>query len=594
LSCKVVRLRGVLLVMIIVILAISSIAHANEAVRGYFVVNYVTYLNPSGQATNYYIEYSLTLYNNEPYPIPLTISIELPQYSSVIYTSPTANVTSNEVTWVVNLQPYSEETLEVRFKPIYTVLPIASLDYQVLVNGTPVNTTIINSGVGTKINLLTNITNLLPFPTMTTISLTRQSGLYYEYNTTPTITQNILGYEVDYWLFSTSNNTSFGLGMVVEDLGPWHSIRVNPVGVQVSIDLNQSINSLRGAIDELNATINQLNALSNSVTNASSTANNYTAQFLQLIALLNQTSNVLGASAYLINSTLLVESLLQAQLIELKVALTAGDQVLGTEANVISQLRSSLNPIVSNEQSYINALNTLKNDLLQIEKFTNNSTLDAEINNTINAINQVENLIITLNQVYNNLGEVQSEISSTQVQVNQAVEGLNYAIYAANESEALIISISKNLYLLHNELNNLTNQLLSTYLGMASYQARAMSYLMQISNYEGELRGMMLEDEVRISVLNALANQYLGYLRINNTNVSIDVTIEETFIVEMPSIVNTQYLLQLLNETAVQGNKTTSHGVSMVTAIPNHLIYLVVLGVSIAVLLITFIIRKLH
>jgi len=587
-------LRGVLLVMIIVILAISSIAHANEAVRGYFVVNYVTYLNPSGQATNYYIEYSLTLYNNGPYPIPLTISIELPQYSSVIYTSPTANVTSNEVTWVVNLQPYSEETLEVRFKPIYTVLPIASLDYQVLVNGTPVNTTIINSGVGTKINLLTNITNLLPFPTMTTISLTRQSGLYYEYNITPTITQNILGYEVDYWLFSTSNNTSFGLGMVVEDLGPWHSIRVNPVGVQVSIDLNQSINSLRGAIDELNATINQLSALSSSVINASSTANNYTAQFLQLIALLNQTSNVLGASAYLINSTLLVESLLQAQLIELKIALTAGGQVLGTEANVISQLRSSLNPIVSNEQSYINALNTLKNDLLQIEKFTNNSTLDAEINNTINAINQVENLIITLNQVYNNLGEVQSEISSTQVQVNQAVEGLNYAIYAANESEALIISISKNLYLLHNELNNLTNQLLSTYLGMASYQARAMSYLMQIGNYEGELRGMMLEDEVRMSVLNALANQYLGYLRINNTNVSVDVTIEETFIVEMPSIVNTQYLLQLLNETAVQGNKTTSHGVSMVTAIPNHLIYLVVLGVLIAVLLITFIIRKLH
>jgi len=587
-------LRGVLLVMIIVILAISSIAHANEAVRGYFVVNYVTYLNPSGQATNYYIEYSLTLYNNGPYPIPLTISIELPQYSSVIYTSPTANVTSNEVTWVVNLQPYSEETLEVRFKPIYTVLPIASLDYQVLVNGTPVNTTIINSGVGTKINLLTNITNLLPFPTMTTISLTRQSGLYYEYNITPTITQNILGYEVDYWLFSTSNNTSFGLGMVVEDLGPWHSIRVNPVGVQVSIDLNQSINSLRGAIDELNATINQLSALSSSVINASSTANNYTAQFLQLIALLNQTSNVLGASAYLINSTLLVESLLQAQLIELKIALTAGGQVLGTEANVISQLRSSLNPIVGNEQSYINALNTLKNDLLQIEKFTNNSTLDAEINNTINAINQVENLIITLNQVYNNLGEVQSEISSTQAQVNQAVEGLNYAIYAANESEALIISISKSLYLLHNELNNLTNQLLSTYLGMASYQARAMSYLMQIGNYEGELRGMMLEDEVRISVLNALANQYLGYLRINNTNVSVDVTIEETFIVEMPSIVNTQYLLQLLNETAVQGNKTTSHGVSMVTAIPNHLIYLVVLGVLIAVLLITFIIRKLH
>ena len=587
-------MRGVLLVMIIVILAISSIAHANEAVRGYFVVNYVTYLNPSGQATNYYIEYSLTLYNNEPYPIPLTISIELPQYSSVIYTSPTANVTSNEVTWIVNLQPYSEETLEVRFKPIYTVLPIASLDYQVLVNGTPVNTTIINGGVGTRINLLTNITNLLPFPTMTTISLTRQSGLYYEYNITPTITQNVLGYEVDYWLFSTSNNTSFGLGMVVEDLGPWHSIRVNPMGVQVSIDLNQSINSLRGAIDELNATINQLSALSSSVINASSTANNYTAQFLQLIALLNQTSNVLGASAYLINSTLLVESLLQAQLIELKIALTAGGQVLGTEANVISQLRSSLNPIVGNEQSYINALNTLKNDLSQIEKFTNNSTLDAEINNTINAINQVENLIITLNQVYNNLGEIQSEISSTQAQVNQAVEGLNYAIYAANESEALIISISKNLYLLHNELNNLTNQLLSTYLGMASYQARAMSYLMQIGNYEGELRGMMLEDEVRMSVLNALANQYLGYLRINNTDVSIDITIEETFIVEMPSIVNTQYLLQLLNETAVQGNKTTSHGVSMVTAIPNHLIYLVVLGVSIAVLLITFIIRKLH
>ena len=586
--------RFVPLMIIVVISMISAIAHANEPIRGYFVVNYVTNLSPTGQVIDYYVEYSLVLYNYEPYAAPLRISMELPQYSSVLYVSPPTNVSGNEVTWIINLQPYSEEKLEVRFKPIYTVLPIALLSYQVLINGTPANSTIINGGVGTEVKLLINITSMLPFPVMSTVSLTRQSGLYYEYNVTPTITQNVMGYEMDYWLFNTSNNTSMSLGMVIEDMGPWHSVRINPVSIQVSIDLNQSMNSLRNAINEMNATIKRLGALSSLVINASPTVSNYTAQFLQLIALLNQTANVLGASAYLINSTLLVESLLQAQLVELKIALTAGGQVLNAETNVISQLRDSLSPIVTNEQNYINTLNALKNYLLQIGNSTNNNTLNSEVNNAINTINQLENLLITLSEVYNDLGNLQNELVSTQAQVNQAVNGLNYAISAANQSEVLIISISRNLYLLHNELLNLTNQLLQTYLKMETYQARAMSSLVQISNYEEELQGLILEDETKVAVLNAITNEYLSYLHVNSTNVSIDVTVEETFIVEMPSVVDTRYLPQLLSEITAQNNKTATHGANTAPTLRINPTHAAALGVLTVAIITVTIIRKLR
>ncbi|WP_243674702.1 hypothetical protein [Vulcanisaeta distributa] len=337
--------------------------------------------------------------------------------------------------------------------------------------------------------------------------------------------------------------------------GPWHSVRINPITVQVSIDLNESVSSLNEAITNLNSTLNQLRSFTESLTNSSGLEGNYTAQFLQLISLLNETSQVLGASAYIINSTLMVEGLLQAQLIELKVALsTEGGQVLGTEANVISQIRGLLSPIVSNEQSYINALNMLKQDLTQIESSTNNATLINEINNAIMIINQLENLLTALNQVYNGLGTVQNELTSTQVQVNQAVSGLNYAISAANESEVLIISISRELYMLHNELTNLTNQLLITYINLSSYQTRALSYMTQVSRYEGEIESDIMSDEVKKAVLTALARQYLTYLSINNTNADIDVTVEETFVINMPSVVNTQYLLQLVNMTAAQGS----------------------------------------
>ncbi|MFB6470916.1 MAG: hypothetical protein TU36_006775 [Vulcanisaeta sp. AZ3] len=556
------NIRHVLIIVLIMALMISSTVYASDGLTGYFTINYVTYLSPNGQVSNYYIEYSLMLYNNGPYAVPLNVSMRIPQYSSIIYISPTATkITNNVVSWVVNLQPYSEEELEVRFKPVYTVLPIALLNYKVLVNESSVNSTVISGGVGTRINSLINITNLLPFQIMTTITLTKQSGIYYENNVTPTITQNILGYEINSWIFITENTTSMSLGMVIDNMGPWQSVRINPITVQASIDLNESINSITLTINELNSSINQLRSLTNTITNASGIAGNYTTQFLRLIALLNQTADVLGSSAYLINSTLLIEGLLQAQLIELKLALTAEGQVINAESNVLFQLRNSLSPIVNNEQSYITLLNTLKTNLQQIAGSISNETIRAEINRTINLINQIENSLIILNQVYTNLGAMQSELSSTQTQLHQAIQGLNYAIAAANESESLIISISRNLYALHNELINLTNQLLNTYLNMATYQTSTLKYLLKVSGYEDNLSSIIAEDKIKLLALRALANQYLAYLSINNSGVDINVDVEETFIINMPSVVNTQYLMQLLNETTrTTNNNAVSHG----------------------------------
>lgn len=276
---------ALLMAVMIMALFMGITVYAHESLNAYFTVNYVTYLNPpNGQATDYYIEYSLVLYNNEPYPISLNVTMKVLPYSSILYVSPsTALVSGDTVTWVITLQPYSQETLNVRFKPVYTLLPIASMNYRILVNGSSINSTMVNGGVGTNVNISVNVTNLLPFPIMTTLTLTRQSGLFYEYNVTPTLTQNILGYEVDYWIFNTKNSSSLSLSMVVENMGPWHSVRINPITVQASIDLNGSISSLNEAINSLNNTLNQLRSFSSSLTGVSGTASNYTAQFLQLI-----------------------------------------------------------------------------------------------------------------------------------------------------------------------------------------------------------------------------------------------------------------------------------------------------------------------
>ncbi|WP_243674701.1 hypothetical protein [Vulcanisaeta distributa] len=212
------KLVPILAIMVLLMMSITT--YANDSLNAYFTINYVTYLNPDNQATNYYIEYYLVLYNNEPNPVSLNVSMIVLPYSNIIYVSPQAtSINGNTVTWVITVQPYSEETLDLRFKPVYTLLPIASLNYQVLVNNSGINSTIINGGVGTEVNLSLNVTNLLPFPIMTTVTLTRQSGLFYEYNITPTLSQNILGYEVDYWIFNTENSTPFSLNMLVEDMG---------------------------------------------------------------------------------------------------------------------------------------------------------------------------------------------------------------------------------------------------------------------------------------------------------------------------------------------------------------------------------------
>lgn len=290
----------------------------------------------------------------------------------------------------------------------------------------------------------------------------------------------------------------------------------------------------------------------------------------------------------------MVESLLQAQLIELKIALTAGGQVLGTEANVVSQLRSLLSPIVSNEQEYLNSLNALKQDLTQIEHSTTNTTLINEINNAITLINQIENALTTLSQIYNGLGTVQNELTTTQNQVNQATQGLNYAIAAANESETLIINISRNLYILHNELLSLTNQLLITYINLSSYQTKALSFMTQVSGYEGEIESTIMSDEVKKAVLTALARQYLNYLSINSTNVSIDVTVEETFVINMPSIVNTQYLLQLINTTSIQGNESASHRVVGVVITNYGIYYPLIISIAVLIALIFILVRRFH
>ncbi|WP_460173775.1 hypothetical protein [Vulcanisaeta sp. JCM 14467] len=590
-----IKYAALAILTVVALSLMGTTAYASESVSAYFTVNYVTQLSPNNQVTNYYVEYALTLYNNEPYPVPLNISMTVPPYSNIVFVSPsTALISGNTVTWIITLQPYSQEVLTLRFQPVYTLLPMASVNYEILVNGSGINSTIINGGIGTKVDFSVNVTNSLPFPIMTTIALTRQSGLSYEYNITPTLSQSILGYEIDYWIFNTENSSSLSLGMIVENMGPWQSVRINPITVQASIDLNESINSLNEAINSLNNTLNQLRNFTGSLMSASGTTNNYTAQFLQLINLLNETAQVLGASAYIINSTLMVESLLQAQLIELKIALTAGGQVLGTEANVVSQLRSLLSPIVSNEQEYLNSLNALKQDLTQIEHSTTNTTLINEINNAITLINQIENALTTLSQIYNGLGTVQNELTTTQNQVNQATQGLNYAIAAANESETLIINISRNLYILHNELLSLTNQLLITYINLSSYQTKALSFMTQVSGYEGEIESTIMSDEVKKAVLTALARQYLNYLSINSTNVSIDVTVEETFVINMPSIVNTQYLLQLINTTSIQGNESASHRVVGVVITNYGIYYPLIISIAVLIALIFILVRRFH
>ncbi|WP_252900691.1 hypothetical protein [Vulcanisaeta sp. JCM 14467] len=214
-----IKYAALAILTVVALSLMGTTAYASESVSAYFTVNYVTQLSPNNQVTNYYVEYALTLYNNEPYPVPLNISMTVPPYSNIVFVSPsTALISGNTVTWIITLQPYSQEVLTLRFQPVYTLLPMASVNYEILVNGSGINSTIINGGIGTKVDFSVNVTNSLPFPIMTTIALTRQSGLSYEYNITPTLSQSILGYEIDYWIFNTENSSSLSLGMIVENM----------------------------------------------------------------------------------------------------------------------------------------------------------------------------------------------------------------------------------------------------------------------------------------------------------------------------------------------------------------------------------------
>jgi hypothetical protein len=227
-------------------LATVAPASAN-ALRGDFIVNYIIYMNPGGSVNDYYVQYSLVLHGNSV-GHSVNITMELPENSRLIDYSGSPIINGNSLTWITYIPPYGQSQVRVDFRPFFTTLPIADVRFTELLNGSRVVGDEVNGSVGSMVTLRLSLSNRIPYPAVATVSLVRTSGVDYGYSESPTLSQNLAGYTVDYWLMQVGNESTLVFNMTMVDMGPWHAVRLSPVNVEIGVNVNSSIALLRNEI----------------------------------------------------------------------------------------------------------------------------------------------------------------------------------------------------------------------------------------------------------------------------------------------------------------------------------------------------------
>ncbi len=144
------RLSSALFPALLAAISVALVLHAGFSIT--YTVNYQVTYSP-GQGTSASIIYTAQAVSNSSYPQQLIIGFKLPPYSTITYSSGNSTVSGDLVYWNITVPAYGEASVQVQFtNPLYSI-NIIDLNQTLLVNSTSYDSSIINGGNGTLVQL---------------------------------------------------------------------------------------------------------------------------------------------------------------------------------------------------------------------------------------------------------------------------------------------------------------------------------------------------------------------------------------------------------------------------------------------------------
>ena len=472
-SSTILKGRQWLIIVISLIIVLTYIAHITEADASLsvtYTVNYINYYTSSGVKT--YINYGISLINENSSRINVVVGFKLPPYSSILYASSGYVINGNEIYWNITVNPFETTSLNVEFQNPLVNNYIVNFKY--VINGSTSLSQVINGGPGIKLIMLVNSSNALGLPLTYNAYIPLQNSINYYYSPPPTGIVSIGTGNYIYWSGELPNNGSIALNvtLIAANSGNWSAISLGSLVFTSSIDLYYYMNYLKLTLNQLNNTLAEFNNIPY-VKPISGNATILLNDIYQLSYLLNTTAALYRQSAYYMNSTRVIESLLLLQVNEVDYALRAEYGVLSRLNYTIPMVSYSLKQIMGNLTQLNNEIINLQYQVIsdvvyaygEIKQY--NVTL-MEIIPILNATNT------TLASYYEYLGYVQDNLTKLYNEVNSLNINGEVKSHILNELSKLI----KDVEVMRATVLKLENYVNDAEMGvlMASRQLSELAY----------------------------------------------------------------------------------------------------------------------
>ncbi len=482
--------------------AISAalVLHAGFSIT--YTVNYQVTYSP-GQGASASIIYTAQAVSNSSYPQQLIIGFKLPPYSTITYSSGNSTASGDVIYWNITVPAYGEASVQVQFtNPLYSI-NIANLNQALLVNSTSYDSSIINGGNGTLIQLYLGLMNKAPVPPTNSIYLVKQDGVAYSYTQIPSGFATLGSTSLVYW--QSSGNYNLTVDYRVTNLGPWRSIRLQPVVIVSTLDTGLYSEYLSQAIAKLNSTIAQLSSYGK-YNDLLSNSTKLLTELYDLSTMLNYTANIFRFSAVQVNETTAIERLIQLQAEELKGAVQLEYSALYQLNYTVPQLREAVLHVMSNVSNIIREINTLQregtSDIIYAYGVVNsaNSTL-------ANAQFSLKQLSATVNTQYNALYStylnITSELDYLETLINESNINSTQRLAMLAAISAAKTSISTTLGLLLTELGGVRQNIAITNAELSTMEAELTGVGNQLSQRGAQLTSTLTNISDSLSSANS-------------------------------------------------------------------------------------------
>lgn len=439
--------NSLIFLMLAFALIISAhMANASGVLSITYTINYVNYYTSSGVKS--YVVYSVNVINENSSRVNLVIGFRLPPYSTILYASSGYIVNGDEVYWVLSINPYETITLNVEFQNPLINNYIASFRY--LINGSTTLMQVVNSSANTVLNLLINESNSLGLPLTYNAYMPIENNINYYYSPPPTGLVSIGTSDYTYWSGEIPENGSVNLNitLIVANSGNWSAIDLGTLTMTSSIDLYYYLNYLASIINQLNETLLKFENIPY-IRPISNNATILLNDIYQLSYLLNTTAALYRQSAYYMNSTRVIESLLLLQVYEMYYALRIEYGVLVRLNSTIPAISTSLRQIMSNLTQLNNEIINLQYEVIsdvvyaygEIEQY--NVTL-MELIPILEAANDtLAGYYNYLNNVQGNLTNLYNEVNSLNINSNVKAKILNELAKLISDTEEMKRTVLK-------------------------------------------------------------------------------------------------------------------------------------------------------